>query len=692
MNAVQQWFLNNGNVVQLVYGLSIAAIGAAILFHPRRASRFRLGRVLPLFAVYALLHAPADFIRMHEHPGEIGDLHYVALLLTMSSYLFLFEFGRRTVGLSRSTLPAWVLPLIVSIIVPISAIVGSASVLSVLFGNFIRLPAGVMAGLGLYWFHKANREELGPYGVQHYFFGAGVALLAWAFFCGIVRDQADVLLAGWINKPAFFAALSVPVHVFRIACAVTVVWGITGILSIFSREALQDLESAKQSMERELRERTAAQAALKAQREALEETVLARTEQLQRNYDSQKVLNQLQSLAIQEMTLEEFLEQALEEIVSIPWLGLGSKATFFLVEPTGDVLERGAVNGFDLLEYSPCQTVRFGECLCGMAAETGSIVHSSQIDDSIRFQLDAPSQYVQYCIPLVSAGETLGVISLYLRPDHRPSQYEEEFLQTAANALSGMLARRYAEEKLTFTRREYEGQLRSLASQLALVEEKERRRIATELHDRIGQNLAMARMRLSATINAEPGMKDCKTIGDVQTLLEQTVADTRSLTFEISPPVLYELGLEAALEWLTDRTREQHGIESRFFDRGSDKPLAEDTMVLLFQSARELLFNVVKYASASQVTVSISRAGEEVAVVIEDDGVGFDTTALDGRWNPDSGFGLMSIRERMAMVDGSFQITSSPGAGTRAELVAPVLKQAEEISSPESSVPLESHT
>jgi PAS domain S-box-containing protein len=228
--------------------------------------------------------------------------------------------------------------------------------------------------------------------------------------------------------------------------------------------------------------------------------------------------------------------------------------------------------------------------------------------------------------------------------------------------------RKQAEEEI----RNYQERLRSLASQLSLAEERERRRIATVLHDRIVQTLALAKINLgllqrpvSYTDLAEP-------LNEIQRLIEQAIQDTRSLTFEISSPILYQFGLEAAVEWLTEQIRDRRGIPCEFRDDGRPKPLDEDVKVLLYQAVRELLINVVKHAQAHSAKVSIRREGNDMQITVEDDGVGFDTSDISSLWSRSEGFGLFSIRTRLDHLGGQLDIQAKPGHGTRVNLVVPL--------------------
>lgn len=214
----------------------------------------------------------------------------------------------------------------------------------------------------------------------------------------------------------------------------------------------------------------------------------------------------------------------------------------------------------------------------------------------------------------------------------------------------------------------YQDQLRSFASELSLTEERERRRIATDLHDHIGQVLAITKIRLGALRDGFSSDEACREIDHIRAFVEQAIGYTKSLTFELSPPVLYELGLPAAVEWLCEKLQKEHGIAFLFSDDGRDKPLAVDVTVLLFQALRELLINVVKHARADQVTVDLGRNDDTVRIVVSDNGSGFDPSTI----SKESTFGLFSVRERLKHFGGCYEISTKPGSGTTIIMLAPL--------------------
>ncbi|HAR62063.1 MAG: hypothetical protein DKM50_01840 [Candidatus Margulisiibacteriota bacterium] len=218
----------------------------------------------------------------------------------------------------------------------------------------------------------------------------------------------------------------------------------------------------------------------------------------------------------------------------------------------------------------------------------------------------------------------------------------------------------------------YQNQLRFLASELALTEERERRRIATELHDRIGQTLAISKIKLKSIVNSDSSNSRKDLLNEVISLIEQTIQDTRSLTFEISPPILYELGFEAAVEWLIERIPLLYGISVKFKDDMQPKPLEDDIRVLLFQSVRELFMNMIKHAQAKNAVISIKRKDNEIVIEITDDGIGFDHIGSNSVVDRTAGFGLFSICERLSYMGGKVDIDSKPQCGTRIVLTAPI--------------------
>jgi PAS domain S-box-containing protein len=229
--------------------------------------------------------------------------------------------------------------------------------------------------------------------------------------------------------------------------------------------------------------------------------------------------------------------------------------------------------------------------------------------------------------------------------------------------------RKRAEEKL----REYQRKLKSMAVASLLNEERQRRRIAHGLHDDIGQKLAVAKLDLLTALQQGRDHDTTESVKKVCLKIDEMMEKVRSLTFELSNPVLSELGLEAAIErHLSREIRDKHGIEFRLDKCGLLNQLDEDMCICLFRSVRELLNNVVKHSRAQKVVISLDKTDGNVIIVVRDDGDGFDLTEVNSKINAGVGFGLFSIREQLESYAGKLKVESSPGRGSCFTITMPL--------------------
>ncbi|GAB1721915.1 MAG: PAS domain S-box protein [Nitrospira sp. CR1.1] len=218
-----------------------------------------------------------------------------------------------------------------------------------------------------------------------------------------------------------------------------------------------------------------------------------------------------------------------------------------------------------------------------------------------------------------------------------------------------------------------QARLRALASDLSATEQQERRRLATELHDYLAQLLVVARMKLS---QARPQVRDPKTehlLGEADEMLTQSLNYTRFLVAELSPQVLYQFGLPAALKWLAGQMK-SHGLSVATHCEVDQLPLAEESAVILYQSVRELLFNVAKHAGTDQAMITLALgSGNQVIITVSDKGSGFNPAILQDTDRQHPGrFGLFNVQERIEAVGGCLSLTSAVGSGTAVTLSAPL--------------------
>lgn len=231
----------------------------------------------------------------------------------------------------------------------------------------------------------------------------------------------------------------------------------------------------------------------------------------------------------------------------------------------------------------------------------------------------------------------------------------------------------------TFEAERRTSQLQALAVQLTQAENRERRRLAQLLHDHLQQLLVGAKMRLSFLNLDAPTSMDSKHLSVVREALDEAIEASRSLTVELSPPVLFSAGLSAGLPWLARSMREKHDLEVEVEVDKTAKLENQDMEAFLFQAARELLFNIVKHAKVKKARIELHHLGENlIKLVVQDQGEGFDPernagmTGHAGTGHPVMGFGLMSIRERLDVLGGKMSILSGPGQGSRISLTLPI--------------------
>ncbi len=218
----------------------------------------------------------------------------------------------------------------------------------------------------------------------------------------------------------------------------------------------------------------------------------------------------------------------------------------------------------------------------------------------------------------------------------------------------------------------YQERLRSLASEISKTEEQTRRKIAVELHDNIGHNLTITKMKTETLLEELANTEYSGSVNEIVDSIIKSIKDVSSFTFELSPAILYESGLDAAVEWLAGQFEEQSGITCCFNGDGQDKTLSNDLQVLLFRCIKELLTNIRKHAQAKMVSVTAGKDSTGYRITVEDDGIGFDLSSINSRKDGVGGFGLFSISERLKYQGGSIEIESQLQKGTRITLIVPI--------------------
>ncbi len=267
--------------------------------------------------------------------------------------------------------------------------------------------------------------------------------------------------------------------------------------------------------------------------------------------------------------------------------------------------------------------------------------------------------------PVRIDGEVRGILGVNI--DITEHKRAEERLSELNQTLEQRVAERTAEV------RQQADQLRALASQLSKTEQRERRRLARILHDDIQQYMVSAQIQLGRIKQMGESKQLKETVESIASILQEALNASRSLAVDLSPPVLYEMGLIKAMKWLAQHMEEKNQLFVKLKSDSNVEPLNEEIRFLLFECVRELLLNVIKHAEVQKADVTLVRTDtEQIKVIVSDKGKGFDPDLIKKRTPESLSFGLFSIQQRLSHIGGNMQIETAPGKGTRIILTVPV--------------------
>ena len=216
----------------------------------------------------------------------------------------------------------------------------------------------------------------------------------------------------------------------------------------------------------------------------------------------------------------------------------------------------------------------------------------------------------------------------------------------------------------------YQKKLKKLNTEITLIEERERRRIAENIHDSLGQTLSLAYIKLSSVEDGNASSKVIKIIAETSDLLDKAITESRNITYDLSPPILYELGLGAAFKWKLEQISEKYNLKTVLTGEEKEIDIPVQFNIFLYRIVSELLNNVIKHANAQKVELEIRKGKKFYYIVVKDDGIGLKKN-ISERSFFNSGFGLLSITERLESIKGELKINSEIGKGTKATIAIP---------------------
>ncbi|BCA53952.1 hypothetical protein W02_10920 [Nitrospira sp. KM1] len=418
--------------------------------------------------------------------------------------------------------------------------------------------------------------------------------------------------------------------------------------------------------------------------------------QLKAELADTNLLHAISAILIQEDNVQALYEKILDAAVGVTHADFASLQMYHLQPGLQGSLQLLGYRGFTPQAAKRWESISpEDQPVCSRVLQTGKrciIPDIGQIllPDELRNTYRETGIRSVQTTPLFSRnGQLVGMISTHWKEAHAPSERALRLLDILARQAADLIERKQGEVALremnddlelrvnvrTQELMQSQQQLRALASELNLTEQKERKRLAGELHDYLGQLLALSRIKLSQTRQQPMSPMLAKIIADVQESIDKSIAYTRTLVSQLSPPVLHEFGLAMALEWLA-QDMPKRNLQVALDIRADPSWLPEDQALLLFQCVRELLFNCVKHAQVKDAGILLEQREGMLHIAISDRGVGFDSTrtASEERVTNSAGhgFGLFSIRERMLSLGGRFDLQSDPGNGTVATLVLPI--------------------
>ena len=373
-------------------------------------------------------------------------------------------------------------------------------------------------------------------------------------------------------------------------------------------------------------------------------------------------------------------------------LGCDIFVTYLTDAPSGR-LRLHAWGGIPADEVQRIQWLEDGVALGGWDARDGQGVVAEDIHHTPESRTDHVRQYgIQaYCAQrLIAGGRLIGTLGFGSRTRPRFTADEVGLMRAVADQVAVAVDRVRAEEALrrqtselealtrTLDQRVHErtaqlegqaAQLRHLSGELAVAEQRERQRLAEVLHDGLQQLLVGARLQMELLARGNP-VHVAANSETVVGLLNEAIAASRSLTADLSPPVLHQAGLLPALQWLARWMQETHHLTVDLAADAGAEPAQAAVKLLLFHAVRELLFNAVKHAGVSQAAVEVRHRDGSIQITVADQGAGFDPARMHNRGA--TGLGLASVRQRIEYLGGTVTIQSAPGSGSRFTITVPV--------------------
>ncbi len=694
MNPISAFFARNIIFVFFLYGLAFFAMGLALALASRRTSEFKFAQAIRPLAVFGVLHGVHEWVEMFQKvavqtngymPTVLQEALRVALLTT--SFVMLSAFGmmllgskeiqRRRVGFFLSGMVGlW----LASVLVVAIASRPSSSETVALADVLSRYSLGVPGALLGTWALMTQQRTFREHGMPQ--FGRDLVWCATALFLyGVVGQmfvrQTLLVPSNTVNDALFLRWFGIPVQLFRGSMATVLALFMVRALNAFELESQRRLETANEARS------NAQQAALQRERHvsrAMEQL----NEELRLAMQELSLLLSLSNLLATPMSLPDRLRSVLEKIVQS--LHFPDAGMILLIRRQTGALDIRSSMGFDKDETQYAwaqdlgqQCVTMSIAMCRHA--DGTIIEfflEQALDRAECRRIASPVMIIG--LPLAVRKQVIGSIVLcQTQAEEKKDLSLDEFKLMISTAqqlgLSIETVRLYQQAQ------ERERLLGELLHQAVGAQEAERQRIARELHDATGQSLtaiALGLRGVETMLDSSPSVA-IEQVGELKSFTSDALGELRQLISDLRPSQLDDLGLVAALRWYVQEFEKRYAVPVDFHVKGDQVRLLSEYETVLFRITQEALTNVAKHAHASRATVELEIQPSQISVHICDDGRGFDPKETLRGDLPHTGWGLLGIQERAALLDGQYEIESEPGGGTCIRVRVPLVTEATDV-------------
>jgi len=642
---INQFFEINEPVIFFIYGLAFFTLGLSVVLQSRKYSQLEIARYLPWLAVFGMTHGLTEWgylfipIQARYLPSSVVQvLNLVQLFLMSVSFVALFQFGLSlTVPDTYDQRWRWVPTLAMTVlwlvVLSINNMVEPFSLahLRITGEIWVRVllgfPGSLLSGVGFLRQSRRVRDMALPR-IATYMSRVAYLFFAYALLSGLITPPHDILWTRWLHDQIFSSTLGFPVPLLRSIIGMGLTYFIRLSQEVFVVETDRRLEAAeRQKYEIADRDRTILNAV---------------------------ALTVTRPLGMQEM-LRDALICVLEELgIPAGWITMpDSEGRMHIVcqlhIPEPVLSCNGGVEG----------------CLCHYVMETREVsppLETYFCPPMSTLEIDGMPLQHGVSVPLVARDNSLGVLNLMNSKGQPFDEGDWGLLKAIGRQIGVAIENISLYEEI----RKKDALRGRLLDKIITAQEEERRRVARDLHDQLGQELSGLSMTIGAAATALPADPEraVTILEDASEIATSMMGTLRSIILDLRPAALDDLGLVQALRRYSNHISRRAGLKISVIAEGLQGRLPPQLETVVFRILQEAIMNVALHAKASRVEISLRRVDSRLHVTVSDDGQGFVPSSVLPSDESGRGWGLLGMQERAALFDGAVEIKSAPGAGT----------------------------